>query len=139
MTEKSFRTIITRSDIKKGEVIIPGRAIYLKKDSMVKCYGSKNNRSLSKENEYIILLDNGNRVGGIYIMGDHDLHIQMFQKYQGKGILSEFMSSGWFKTNKPDLQTISCIHDESSEEFKKIKHLGKLAGLKTVPHKEKWG
>lgn len=136
MTNRALTTIITLSDISKAKVLIPEKAVYLKKPVRKRMYyGSK--KFIYDEEEFIILLDNGKRVGGIYIMGDWDLHIIVFNKYKGQHHMSNFMRSGWIKKLFPDLNSITCIHYNDTDEFKVVKHLADLADLEIREEKER--
>lgn len=128
MLEKSLITVLSKSDISKGEILIPGKAIYLEKKTRLQISGNspKTDTAIYK---YIFILNKGQRVGGILFCGTSDLHIIIFKKYRNKGFMSEVMKSGWIKKLCPELKSITTQHFPNSDEYKKIEHLAMLAEL----------
>lgn len=112
MTNETFIKEISGIDISKAKTLIPNKAVYV-----------------ANYNEYVILLDNEQRIGGIYIMGDFDLHILIFERFRGQHYASDFMKSGWIKKLRPNLKSISSVHSQSTLEYKIVKHLADLAKL----------
>lgn len=127
MTEKALITILCHSNLSKAKNLIPEKALYINKNCRLKRNDGK--RITMKNHEFIILMSNGERAGGIFIMGDWDLHFHIFQKYRGTKLLSDFMRSGWLYKLHPNLKSITCIHREGSEEYLRVQHIAKLAGL----------
>ncbi len=78
--------------------------------------------------QIIILLDNDVRVGGMFIMGDCDLHFMVFEEFRNKGYLSRFMKSKYLNKIRPGLKSASVCNNENR---KKIRYLLKLSGLRT--------
>lgn len=112
MTNETLINELCTIDISKAKTLIPNKAVYI-----------------DAYNKYVILLDNGQRVGGIYIMDDYDLHICIFEKFRGKHYASDFMKSGWIKKLRPNLKSVTCVHMKSTSEYKTVKHLADLAIL----------
>lgn len=124
MENKSLLRVFSNSKLDKAEILIPGKAVYLRKKTSLKI--SNSTKYDHSYYEYIFLLHNENRVGGILYQGNGDLHFYIFQKYRNCGFLSEFMRSGWIKKRWPQLKSITCVNYEEKD---KIKHLAELADL----------
>jgi hypothetical protein len=118
MTDEKLINMLKTIDIEKGVVLVEDKAVYVVK------YCEEN----GWDDEFIVLLDNGARVGGIYIMGNFDLHFYIFETHRNKHYLSDFMRTRILKQIKPNLTSISCGHNRDSKRFKKVKHLAKLGG-----------
>ena len=86
------------------------------------CYGYQ---------DIIILLDDNIPVGIVYPMGACDLHVLVLEEYRGKGIMSNFMSSGIIHQLNPGLSSVSTNHypEYEPEIYSKINHLVAKAGL----------
>jgi len=126
MENSSLIRVLTRSNLKNAEVLIPSKAVYLEKFTRLRIEDTqKFDRSKYK---YIFLLDNNKRVGIILKCGD-DIHCYTIKKYRNKGYMSDFMRSGWIKKIWPDLVSVTCLHSHDSPEYDKVKHLASLAGL----------
>jgi hypothetical protein len=121
--KKLIRTLKTIS-IKNGLSLNNGTAIYINRK--LYCPKHKNSPNTWRD-EFIVLIENNVRVGGVYIMGDVDLHFVIFKKYRNKGYLSKFMKSGVLQKMFPKLLESSICN---FEEEKKIKHLLQLANIK---------
>ena len=77
--------------------------------------------------EFIILLDNGVRVGGIYIMGDFDVHIYTLEEHRNKGYMSKFFKSRILNEIRPKLTSISCEDDFCyGTTYPKVQHLAEI-------------
>ena len=81
--------------------------------------------------DIIILLDENISVGIVYPMGDCDLHVLVLEEYQGRGIMSDFMSSGIVHLLNPGLSSVSTNYypDCEPEMYGIVKHLAAKAGL----------
>lgn len=81
--------------------------------------------------DIIILLEENIPVGIVFPMGECDLHVLVLEEYQGKGIMSDFMSSGIVHQMNPGLSSISTNYypELEPEMYSKIKHLAAKAGL----------
>lgn|GEM_PF-951974 len=109
--------------LKNGELTLHGYTVRLNGKSLPKgCYGYK---------DIIILLEGIAPVGIVYPMGERDLHVLVLEEYQGRGIMSDFMSSGIVHQLNPGLSSVSTnYHPEFEPEmYNKIKHLAAKAGL----------
>ena len=81
--------------------------------------------------DIIILLDDNIPVGIVYPMGECDLHVLVLEEYQGRGIMSDFMSSGIVHQLNPGLISVSTdyLPEYEPDMYSKIKHLAAKAGL----------
>jgi len=68
MEDASLVRALSQSNLSKGRVLIPGKAVYVKKRTRI-TISSRTKKTMSSEYEYIILLHEGKRVGGILICG----------------------------------------------------------------------
>lgn len=89
------------------------------------CFGYQN---------VIILLEENTPVGIVFPMGKSDLHVLVFEEYQGRGIMSNFMSSGIVHQLNPGLTSITTNFSPRFEPdmYSKIKHLASKAGLEIL-------
>ena len=125
MEDASLVRALSQSNLSKGRVLIPGKAVYVKKRTRI-TISSRTKKTMSSEYEYIILLHEGKRVGGILICGSVDLHIMIFKKYRGKGFMSSFLKSGWIRKLNPKLKELTTKHSPQSTEYKIVKHFAKI-------------
>lgn len=81
--------------------------------------------------DIIILLEENIPVGIVFPMDECDLHVLVLEEYQGRGIMSDFMSSGIVHQLNPGLSSISTNYypELEPEMYSKIKHLAAKAGL----------
>ena len=81
--------------------------------------------------DIIILLEKNTPVGIVFPMGESDLHVLVFEEYQGRGIMSGFMSSGIVHQLNPGLSSVTTNFSPrfEPEMYSKIKHLASKAGL----------
>ncbi len=86
------------------------------------CFGYK---------DIIILLEDNIPVGIVFPMGEYDLHVLVLAEYQGRGIMSKFMSSGIVHQLNPGLSSVSTNYYPKFEPemYSKVKHLAAKAGL----------
>jgi hypothetical protein len=135
MTDKSLAVVLSKCSLVNGDIreLIPGKAVYVNRTTRRTL--DNNEQYQLPCSEYIILLDNdGNRVGGIFIMGDVDLHFYIFKKYRNQHYLSNFMKSGWMRILHPNLTTISVDFPKWTTEYKAVKHLADMAGLRLIDY-----
>lgn len=125
MEDASLVRALSQSNLSKGRVLIPGKAVYVKKRTRI-TISSRTKKTMSSEYEYIILLHEGKRVGGILICGSVDLHIMIFKNYRGKGFMSSFLKSGWIRKLNPKLKELTTKHSPQSTEYKIVKHFAKI-------------
>ena len=110
--------------LENGELTLHGLNLSFKGKSLPKgCYGYQ---------DIIILLEGIIPVGIVFPMGKFDLHVLVLEEYQGRGIMSDFMSSGIIHQLNPGLSSISTNYfpEFEPEMYNKIKHLAAKAGLK---------
>ena len=124
MTEKTLSIILKRIDLKKCEIIVPGRVAYIKKRTYIK--GDKSNRV----DEFFVILDGNIVVGGIHIMGNYDLFWIIFEEHRGKHFLSDALKQGIVAKKCPELKEINCYHNTDKNEYEKTCYLASLANVK---------
>jgi len=114
MTDETLEKILKTTPL-NGTYLNNKTAMYL--EVKIKCI-----------EQIIVLLDGDIRVGGMFIMGDCDLHFMIFEEFRNKGYLSNFMRSKALNKIRPKLKSASICNNE---EKQKIRYLLKLSGLKT--------
>jgi len=126
MTDENLEIILKTISL-NGKYINNKTAMYIETNK----YSIKNKYI----DQFIVLLDCNIRVGGLYIMGDFDLHFIIFDNFRGKKYLSNFLRSGFINKIRPTLKKASICNKDDS---KKIKHLLKLANLKIKKDYNDW-
>lgn len=109
--------------LRNGELTLHGWNLRLNGKPLPKgCFGYQ---------DIIILLEDNIPVGIVFPMGESDLHVLVLEEYQGRGIMSDFMSSGIVHNLNPGLSSISTNYSPKFEPemYSKIKHLASKAGL----------
>lgn len=109
--------------LRNGELALHGWSLRLNGKPLPKeCFGYQ---------DIIILLEDNIPVGIVFPMGESDLHVLVLEEYQGRGIMSDFMSSGIVHQLNPGLSSISTNFSPEFEPemYSKIKHLASKAGL----------
>lgn len=109
--------------LRNGELRLHGWNLRLNGKPLPKgCFGYQ---------DIIILLEDNIPVGIVFPMGESDLHVLVLEEYQGRGIMSDFMSSGIIHQLNPRLSSISTNYSPEFEPemYSKIKHLASKAGL----------
>lgn len=109
--------------LRNGELRLHGWNLWLNGEPLPKgCFGYQ---------DIIILLEDNITVGIVFPMGESDLHVLVLEEYQGRGIMSDFMSSGIIHQLNPGLSSISTNYypEFEPEMYSKIKHLASKAGL----------
>ena len=136
MKTETLNRILSQCDISKGVVLIPGKAVYIKKRSLLK--NNKGKIYRSECYEYIVLLHEGKRVGGIHFYGNHDLHLVIFKKYRGQHFMSSFLKTGWIRKIKPDLKALSTLYKPRVDpEYKAIRRFAKILKVR-LERAESW-
>lgn len=127
MNNRALISVLRQIDLTKCDEIIPGKAFFIKKTITLKCTDGRRYKS---KGEFIVLANEGNIVGGIYLMGEYDLHAYIFKKYRGNHYLSDFLRTGMLKKVAPYVKKASCC----DEEYNRFKHFMAIAGLEEVSY-----
>jgi hypothetical protein len=109
--------------LRNGELILNGWNLWINGKPLPNgCYGYQ---------DIIILLVENTPVGIVFPMGKSDLHVLVLEEYQGRGIMSDFMSSGIIHQLNPGLSSITTNFSPRFEPdmYSKIKHLASKACL----------
>ena len=132
MTNDDILDLIRRCNIRDGEELIPGNAYLFNK----KFRRNANGRITYEQEELIVLVKNGIKVGGIYRMGSYDIHVVMDERFEGQHIMSDFLRTGIINDIWPENTSVELCGVYTREEFDKKKHLAKLCNM-TVRNEEK--
>lgn len=123
MTDETLIETLQNIDITEAKTLIPQKAVYVTRPTDDGYF-----------DEFVVLLDNNVRVGGIYIMGDTDIHAVVFEEFRSRHFLSNFMRSGHLMRIRPGLKSTSTGYDPNlDDEYKVVQHLASLAGLQLKP------
>ena len=109
--------------LRNGDLTLHGLNLRINGKSLPNgCFGYQN---------VIILLEENTPVGIVFPMGKSDLHVLVLEEYQGRGIMSSFMSSGIVHQLNPGLSSIRTNFSPrfDPDKYNKIKHLASKAGL----------
>ncbi|MGN8874296.1 hypothetical protein [Pseudoflavonifractor sp. HCP28S3_F10] len=90
MTNDDILDLIRRCNIRDGEELIPGNAYLFNK----KFRRNANGGITYEQEELIVLVKRGIKVGGIYRMGSYDIHVVMDERFEGQHIMSDFLRTG---------------------------------------------
>ncbi len=125
MTNEDVLNLVRRCRLKSGKVLIPNTA-YLFKRRFLTRSGFK---FYNNEEEIIVLVENGKKVGGIYRMGTYDVHCVLQEKYRGQHIMSKFFKTGIIQELWPENKSVKLCNVYTREEYEKKKHLATLLGM----------
>lgn len=117
MTNEDILDELEYCDISQSKELVPGEA-YLFKDYF------------DKWGDFLVLLKDNIKVGGIYRMGDWDMHVVLKEEYRGQHILSNFLKKGIIKKIWPKIKAVDICDVVSQEEFDKKKYLVGLCNMK---------
>lgn len=125
MTNEGVLDIVRRCNLKYGVELVPGRA-YLFNRKFRNC---DTGRMRYFNEEIIVLVNNGVKVGGIYRMGSYDIHCVMNEMYRDKHIMSDFFKTGIIQELWPENESVELCDVRTREEYDKKKHLVDILGL----------
>lgn len=132
MTNDDVFNMIRRCNIRDGEELIPGNAYLFNK----KFKRNINGRISYKQEELIVLVKNGIKVGGIYRMGSYDIHVVIDERFEGQHIMSDFLRTGIISEIWPENTSVELCGVYTRDEFDKKKHLANLCNM-TVRNEDK--
>lgn len=132
MKNEDVLNLVQRCRLKSGKVLIPNKA-YLFKRKFLTRVGFK---FYNNEEEIIVLVKDGKKVGGIYRMGAYDIHCVLHEKYRNQHIMSDFLKSGIIREIWPENKSVELCGVYTREEYEKKKYLASLLGM-TVKNADK--
>lgn len=132
MKNEDVLNLVQRCRLKSGKVLIPNKA-YLFKRKFLTRVGFK---FYNNEEEIIVLVKDGKKVGGIYRMGAYDIHCVLHEKYRNQHIMSDFLKSGIIQEIWPENKSVELCGVYTREEYEKKKYLASLLGM-TVKNADK--
>lgn len=132
MTNDDVFNMIRRCNIRDGEELIPGNAYLFNK----KFKRNINGRISYEQEELIVLVKNGIKVGGIYRMGSYDIHVVIDERFEGQHIMSDFLRTGIISEIWPENTSVELCGVYTRDEFDKKKHLANLCNM-TVRNEDK--
>lgn len=125
MTSDDIFDLIRRCNIRDGKELIPGNAYLLDK----KFRRNVNGRISYEQEELVVLVKKGIKVGGIYRMGSYDIHMVMDEHFEGQHIMSDFLRTGILNDIWPENTSVELCGVYTRKEFEKKKHLAKLCNM----------
>lgn len=128
MRDRVLASVLSQIDINKCKEIIKDEVYYIKKNVRPKSFEDGKVKRKKELDEFIVLVNNGKIVGGIFIMRTYDLHWHIFKKYRKKHYLSNALRKGILEKICPDTKEISCCDEDED----RCRHLAQIAGLKIV-------
>lgn len=88
------------------------------------------------EEEIIVLVESGIKVGGIYRMGSVDIHVVIKEKYRGQHILSDFLKTGIIGEIWPENTSVELCDVYTQAEYDKKRHLAELCHMSIKNEKQ---
>lgn len=125
MTNEDVLDLVRRCRLKSGKVLIPNKAYLFKREFLTRV-GFK---FYNNEEEIIVLVKDGKKVGGIYRMGTCDIHCVLDERYRNQHIMSDFFKSGIIREIWPENKSVKLCNVYTREEYEKKKHLAELLGM----------
>lgn len=125
MSNDDVLDLVRQCDLQKGNVLVPGEAYWFKQAFQIRVSGSIR----FAEEEIIVLVWHGVKVGGIYRMGFEDIHWVINEKYRGKHILSNFLKKGIIEDIWPENESVKLCGIYFREDYEKKKYLARLCHM----------
>ena len=127
MTNEDVLSMVRRCKLNNGKELIPNKAYLFNRKFWHRIQGKV--LPYREYDEIIVLVKNGIKVGGIYRMGSYDIHVVMKKKYEGQGILSDFLKTGILNEIWPENKSVELCGVYTREEYEKKKHLANLCHM----------
>jgi hypothetical protein len=110
MTNERLEDYCRNADVSNAKWAIPDK---------VAVFDLPDPKSDSPYEDFIILFDNGVRVGAILPMDNSDLHMLTLPEHRNKGYMSNFFRTGIFKLIRPKIDVVStnCMLLEENEHY----------------------
>ncbi len=132
MKNEEVLDLVKQCDIEEGRELVPGKAyLYNKKFREVRC-----GKIEYIDEEIIVLVESGIKVGGIYRMGTIDIHIVIDEKYRGQHIMSNFLKTGIIGKIWPENTSVELCDVYSQAEYDKKRYLAELCHMSIKNKKE---
>lgn len=132
MTNEDILELVKQCDIEDGKELVLNKAyLYNRKFRENRC-----GRIEYVEEEIIVLVESGVKVGGIYRMGFEDIHVVIEEKYRGRHILSNFLRTGILGEVWPENTSVKLCGVYSKVEYDKKRHLAELCHMSINNEKE---
>lgn len=125
MNNDDVLDLVKQCDISKGKVLIPHEAYLFKQVFKTRVSG----KPYYQEEEIIVLVWNGVKVGGIYRMGTRDVHWVIKERFRGKHILSNFLKKGIIEDVWKENTSVELCGIYFREDYEKKKHLAELCHM----------
>jgi len=125
MRNEDVLDLVRRCKIQEGEELVRDEAYLVNKRFRYNSSG----RTYYENEEIIILVNNGIKVGGIYRMGDVDIHIVMDEKYRGQHIMSDFLKKGIIEKIWPENKSVELCGVYTRAEYEKKRYLAELCHM----------
>lgn len=125
MTNRELMNKINKCNILECEELLPEKAYLYKK----KCKPQIVENTWCEEEQMIVLVKGGIKVGGIYRMGFDDLHWIIKKEYQNQHILSDFLKLGLIEKIWPENKTVKLCGITSLEDYNKKIYLASLCHM----------
>lgn len=132
MKNEEVLDLVKQCDIEEGKELVPGKAyLYNKKFREVRCGEIE-----YIDEEIIVLIESGVKVGGIYRMGTVDIHVVIDEKYRGQHIMSNFLKTGLIEKIWPENRSVELCGVYSQAEYDKKRYLAELCHMSIKNKKE---
>lgn len=125
MTDAGVLDIVRRCDINKGTELLSNEA-YLFNRNFRFCV---QNTVKYFPVEIIVLVKDNVKVGGIYRMGENNIHWVIAPQYRGQHILSDFLKKNIINKVWTENKCLTLYDVETIADFEKKKHLAELANM----------
>jgi len=116
MTNEDILDEIDYCDLAKSKELSPGEAYLFKNYFGYEC-------------DLLVFVKDGIKVGGIYRMGNWDMHIIIREEYRNQHILSNFLKKGIIKKIWPKIKAVDLCDIDSQDTFEKKKYLVGLCNM----------
>ena len=132
MTNEEVLNLVKQCSIKKGIELVPEKAyLFNQKFRENRC-----GKIEYVEEEIIVLVEAGMKVGGIYRMGSVDIHVVIEEEYQDQHILSNFLKTGIIGEIWPENTSVELCGVYTQAEYDKKRHLAELCHMSIKNEKE---
>lgn len=125
MSNDDVLDLVEQCDIHKGKMLAPGEAYLFKQ--MFRTFVS--GREKLHEEEIIVLVWRGTKVGGIYRMGSENVHWVINEKYREKHLLSSFLKKGILERIWPENESVTLCGIYFRDDYEKKKYLASLCHM----------
>lgn len=125
MSNDEILDMVDQCNLRDGKVLVPGEAYLFNQRFKINVSGNVR----FEDEELIVLVKNGVKVGGIYRMGFENLHWVIAEKYRGHHILSGFLKRGIIEEIWPENTSVELCGIYFRLEYEKKKYLAQLCHM----------